>query len=134
MFEISRRTADRYFSKVVKFRDNNICVRCHHKHGLASKGLHVSHFFSRAREGTRFNLKNVDSLCYACHQLWGHGEGRPEYIKFKKTQLGEHVFQCLAEKAKKSPFKEGGKQAYIKANDRAIIKMCRLILAGEVKL
>jgi len=57
--------------------------------------LHCSHFFSRRKESTRFYPPNADALCFPCHQLWGHGDGKEEYKKFKINQLGENGFDLL---------------------------------------
>ena len=94
-YPIGRRLADRLFSKIIRQRDHYTCVRCHTVHASNSKGLHVSHYFSRAREETRFDFRNADSLCLACHFMWAHGDGRREYIKFKVKQLGKEQMNKL---------------------------------------
>lgn len=124
-FEIKRRLADRLFSKIIRRRDNFTCQRCKHPHSPTSKGLHASHYFARKREATRFYYDNLDALCLACHKLWGFGEGRAEYQKFKKAQLGEIRYEELARLAK-IPSKE------VPFNDRQKIKDFRIILLNAL--
>jgi len=35
-----------------------------------TSGLHASHFKGRAKEATRYEPKNVTSLCFGCHQYF----------------------------------------------------------------
>lgn len=99
VFNIKRRLADRLWSNIIRLRDGYICVRCHHQHGLKSKGIHNSHYFSRSREATRFMWDNCDTLCLACHLLWSK-EKRAEYTAFKKKQLGFMRYEWLSFSAK----------------------------------
>lgn len=99
VFAIKRRLADRLFSAIVRLRDHYTCVRCGHRHSNTSRGLHVSHYFTRSREATRFYWDNVDSLCLACHLLWSK-ERRADYTAFKKRQLGLFRYEYLAWLAK----------------------------------
>jgi len=54
-----------------------------------------SHYWSRGKEGTRFEPDNCDTLCYGCHNLWGHGDERDKYKEFKIKQLGQRRFDTL---------------------------------------
>ncbi len=92
MRKIKIRPTDTKFSNYIRERDDWTCARCHKKYDKNStsdrQGLHCSHFYGRGHESTRFEPDNCDSLCYGCHQLWGHGDERDKYIEFKKRQLG----------------------------------------------
>ena len=96
--------ADKAFSYCVKFRDKWTCQRCGKKHEVGSKGLHCSHYWGRGKSATRRDLQNCISLCYPCHQLWGHGDGRDEYKLFMINQLGQRAFDLL-EYCSHQPFK-----------------------------
>lgn len=93
--KIKIRLADKLFSNYVRTRDNWTCQRCRRKFEPGSQGLHCSHFWGRGRENTRFDPDNADALCFGCHQLWGHGDGREEYIRFKTQQLTEEGYKKL---------------------------------------
>lgn len=73
-------------------------MRCNSPVQLNAEGLPISHqashYFSRGREGTRFDPENVDTLCMGCHKLWG-GDEREFYTAFKIKQLGAHKFKLL---------------------------------------
>lgn len=76
-----------------------MCVRCYSLVIINLKtnlpvSHQASHFYSRGKESTRFNPENVDTLCFACHRLWG-GDKRDEYRQFKLKQLGEKRFNDL---------------------------------------
>lgn len=68
--KIKRDKADIVFSQYIRLRDME-CRRCHSPVQLNSQGLPISHqashFMGRAKENTRFNELNVDTLCAACH-------------------------------------------------------------------
>ena len=96
---IKIRLSDKLFSNYIRKRDNYECQRCHKKYQPPTQALHCSHFWGRARENTRFDPDNADSLCYGCHTIWGHGDGREDYISFKKKQLTESGFKKLQVRA-----------------------------------
>lgn len=86
---------DRAFSLFIRKRDNWTCVRCGRFHGEGAGTIGNSHFWSRRHENTRFDPENCDSLCNApCHFKWG-GDDRPEYVAWKKKQLGEQRYKML---------------------------------------
>jgi hypothetical protein len=85
--------ADSIFSKYVRELADNRCVRCG-----GTTGLQASHYFGRAKEGTRFDPDNVDCLCYGCHQYWGSTD-REAYRAYKLKQLGENGFKLLQARA-----------------------------------
>lgn len=66
------------------------CARCRKTYEPDNcRGLHVSHFWGRGRENVRFDIDNVCLLCYGCHQIWGHGDGRQQYIDYMFNRLGQ---------------------------------------------
>jgi hypothetical protein len=89
--------ADVAFSQYVRLRDGQ-CSRCGSKVELNITGLPVSHqnshYFGRAREATRFEPTNCDTLCHGCHQYWGSTD-RESYRTFKIKQLGQAGFELL---------------------------------------
>lgn len=94
---IKIKPADRIFSQYIRLRDME-CKRCHSQVRLNDKGLptshQASHYWSRGNWTTRFSPENVDTLCMACHRLWG-GDYRREYEVFKRKQLGEKGYILL---------------------------------------
>lgn len=98
--QITRDKADDKFSLYIRRRDgrcvNPECQRpgLPNAEGYPILGLDCSHLWSRKAESTRFDPKNCDSLCRGCHRYWG-SEGRPEYVEFKKKQLGEREYNLL---------------------------------------
>jgi len=91
---IKRSRRDRAFTKELKTLQLNTCQRCLTHYPANSKGLHVSHFYSRRRACTRYFLDNTDLLCFGCHMLW-QKELRADYIRFKKRQLGKERYDRL---------------------------------------
>jgi len=89
------RRPDILFSRYIRNRDRWTCRRCGTRYELPTNGLHCSHYWGRAREATRFEPDNADALCFGCHRIWGHGDGRDEYKAFKIKQLGEKRFKTL---------------------------------------
>lgn len=134
VFEIRRRLADRLFSQVIRMRDNYTCVRCKTKHEPKSRGLHTSHFYNRKRESTRFDFRNADSLCLACHLKWSHGDQRKAYNKFKMKQLGKLQYLDLYKTAITRPYAEGTYRRYVLETDAKIIKWARPIIIGHAPL
>lgn len=89
--------ADKIFSQYIRLRDKR-CMRCGSRVEINEKGLPVSHqnshYFSRGRENTRFEPLNCDTLCMACHMIWG-GDDKEGYRDFKIKQLGLEGFKSL---------------------------------------
>ena len=89
--------ADAMMSKYVRLRDKK-CVRCQSPVTINEAGMPVSqtnsHYFGRAREGTRFEPDNCDTLCLVSHQQWGSAD-KEGYRNFKIKQLGEERFTTL---------------------------------------
>jgi hypothetical protein len=94
-----RDKADDAFSIYIRTRDGWRCVRCKKSFSENKGGLDCSHYWSRGKEGTRFDPENCDALCKYCHDLWGHGDGRDLYREFKIKQLGEAGFKALMVRA-----------------------------------
>lgn len=115
VYEIKRRLADRLYTTIIKLQRGNICEKCKTQHPPNSKGLHISHYFSRVREPVRFDPENTDLLCMACHLFFSHH--RAEYTKFKRKQLGIDAYNNLFVRAK-LPFNK----ATIKAQDKLRVK------------
>lgn len=89
--------ADVEFSQFIRLRDGR-CVRCGSIVELNDAGLPISHqnshYFGRGKESTRYDTRNCDCLCGACHQYWGSVD-HEEYREFKIDQLGEKEFKLL---------------------------------------
>ena len=102
------RKADRLFRQYILKRDDYTCQRCRRQYRQDEdlQGLHVSHYWSRVRENTRFDPDNCVLLCYGCHRIWGHGDGWPEYTDFMKRKLGERGFYLLAARAQECKKKD----------------------------
>lgn len=62
--------ADKNFSLWIRTRDDWTCQRCHHQYTPPTRALHCSHFMGRAKESTRFEPLNADSLCDGCHRYF----------------------------------------------------------------
>lgn len=96
---IKRRTSDSLYSKYLRKLRKYTCERCGHvyQEGDGLWGLHVSHFYGRARESVRFDEENTDLLCRGCH---GFFTSYPlEYVEWKKKQLGDKRFKLLTIRA-----------------------------------
>ena len=110
--------ADFVFSQYVRLRDKK-CLRCNSPVKLNAKGLPVSHqashYFGRGQESTRFDPKNVDTLCFSCHTLWGSRD-REDYRFFKIKQLGTMGFDLLLFRSKQL-IKKDRKLSLIKAKE-----------------
>lgn len=89
--------ADKLFSQFIRLRDKE-CVRCHSRVQLNDNELPISHqnshYWGRANWSVRFDEKNCDTLCFACHHSWG-GDYRRDYEAFKRKQLGVKGYRDL---------------------------------------
>ena len=99
--KIKRYPADDVFSQLIRLRDKR-CVRCESLVRFNDLGLPVSHeashYFGRGKWGTRFDPLNVDTLCFACHKIYG-SDDKQAYEKFKIDQLGQNEFNKLTLRA-----------------------------------
>lgn len=110
---IKRDRADTLFSLYIRKRDKWKCQRCGKQHPENSGTLQCSHFWGRAKESTRYDPSNCDSLCaYPCHDNWEHEKGQTvgevdgrqvilprEYRAWKINQLGPDRFAALEVRA-----------------------------------
>ena len=108
---------DSLFSQFIRLRDKK-CVRCFSRVEFNDNGMPVthqcSHYWGRGAWGTRHDPFNCDTLCFACHRLWG-GDERREYEKFKRKQLGEKEYLKLQLRAH-TPAKKDRKLALLYVN------------------
>jgi hypothetical protein len=93
MFKIRRSLADKYFSDYIRERDDWSCRRCKKEFEKPNRGLHCSHFFSRAKKSVRFDPENAIALCFSCHNYFG---GNPaDHVSFFKNILGNDRYRLL---------------------------------------
>jgi len=84
--------ADIAFSQWIRLRDKE-CKRCHSPVKFNDRGLPVSHqashFKGRAKEGTRFEPLNVDTLCGGCHRYF---TAQPdEHVEWQIQTKGQEI-------------------------------------------
>lgn len=89
---------DKVVSHIVRIRDGWRCQRCHKLYTPPTQALHCSHYFSRRYMGTRFDLDNMDAMCYGCHRMI-EGDKQGWYKDFKLKQLGKDKFLYLETRA-----------------------------------
>lgn len=85
--------ADRAFSLYIRTRDKWTCQRCHTRYTPPTMALHCSHFQGRAKEATRYEPRNCDSLCYGCHQYFTSHPA--EHWKWQVERKGQDVVDEL---------------------------------------
>lgn len=99
------RRSDKLFSQYIRLRDMK-CRRCGSTVRLNEDGIpnshNCSHYYGRTRENVRNDPENADTLCFPCHHIWGHGDGKEEYKEFKIKQLGQNNFDLLTIRANMS--------------------------------
>jgi 5-methylcytosine-specific restriction endonuclease McrA len=64
---------------------------------LVVSGLEASHYFGRRKASTRYDEKNIDSLCTACHKKFT--EYPHEYTEWKRKKLGGKAYGLLVRRA-----------------------------------
>lgn len=85
--------ADRLFSLYIRTRDKWTCQRCSNRFQPPTSGLHCSHFVGRAKENTRFEPLNCDSLCHGCHQFFS---SHPiEHYEWQVARKGQQTVDNL---------------------------------------
>ncbi len=89
----STSTADKYFSKFIRQRDEH-CLKC-----KTTEGLTNSHYWRRGHSATRFDPDNCIALCGRCHSLWENLKNR-EYMDFMIERLGQKKYTELERKAR----------------------------------
>lgn len=65
--------ADKYFSKFILMSSGGQCFTC----GMRGKSLDCSHYITRSKLATRWNIKNAQAMCRDCHHV--HHLGDPLY-------------------------------------------------------
>lgn len=78
---------DALVRRIVRARDIR-CVTCG-----SAEALEVSHYLGRARHGIRWDLKNCNLQCHACHREYHAGS--PAYMRYMASAYGEGVFDEL---------------------------------------
>ena len=78
---------DILFSKLVRLRANGICEYC------GKPGSQTSHFHSRRKKSTRWDLDNASWACFTCHIYLG--EHPNKHYEFFKKRLGTERFEEL---------------------------------------
>ena len=86
---IKIRPSDKWYSKYIREKADNICARCHKE----AESIQNSHFWGRGNESTRFNDDNCDALCFKCHQDLGANPG--DFRDWKLKQLGTRRYTIL---------------------------------------
>lgn len=89
---------DSLVANIVKKRDKYTCQRCHKVYEKGSRALHCSHYFSRRYMGTRWDMENLEAICYGCHRIL-ESDKQGWYTDFKTKQLGTDGIDMLRVKA-----------------------------------
>ena len=92
---IKRDKYDALVSDITRQRAKWSCERCSKQYTdpTTRGGLHCSHFKGRGNASTRYDLDNLDSLCFGCHNFLGADP--PAYTEWKRNKLGEERFKSL---------------------------------------
>ena len=86
---------DKAVSDYLKAKSKGICVRC----GKHRKNMGVSHYWSRKHRSTRWEIDNLDWMCWLpCHYTAEH-EKQGWYRDYMIGKLGERGYQTLMVKA-----------------------------------
>ena len=88
----STATADKKAKELVFKRDNYTCVLCKRKYPDVI--IDPSHYWGRYVSSTRFDLRNLDTVCRGCHFRIEHAK-QGEYRVFKIRQLGLEEYDKL---------------------------------------
>ena len=96
---LKRDKYDKVVSDLIRAKNRWRCENCKkfYPPGISRIGLHCSHFITRANQATRYDMDNVDSLCFYCHNIRLAGDP-PAYVRFKKKKLGEERYKALLER------------------------------------
>lgn len=93
MFQIKTSKADRLFSRYIRANGKWTCARCHWDLADDKRQLHCSHYHSRSKKSTRFDIDNAAPLCIACHMYMG--KNPKDHEEFFRKRLGEERFNLL---------------------------------------
>lgn len=97
---IQRNPNDILFSNFVREKADWTCEYCHKVCKIGEEWvaqLEASHYISRGKWSTRYDIENVYALCGSCHKRMG-GYKRSEdgeYDKWVKERLGEKAYRKL---------------------------------------
>lgn len=99
MGAVKIRAADRHFSLCIREAADWTCQRCGSKTPEDKRmGLHTSHYHGRGKWATRFDVLNVEALCYGCHSYL---EQHPhEHEQRERQRLGDQVYEIVLERAR----------------------------------
>lgn len=90
--------ADRAVGLYVKELNNWVCAKCKTRYDRdapnVGKSLQCSHFWGRRNETTRFDLRNLDPLCFGCH-IRVEGEKQGWYRMYMMNKLGSDEYNDL---------------------------------------
>jgi hypothetical protein len=81
---------DKYFSDLVKKRDNHTCQKCRSN----TKQLNCCHFYSRKYFSVRWEMENAITLCVGCHFYFHHNPA--EFAGWYKDKVGEPILTWLS--------------------------------------
>ena len=111
-YAIKRTPADKWFSYIVRFRDNFTCQICGTKDYARANNMpaalepgpskiECAHLFSRAGiySATRHDRENAVSLCHRCHDLMTHDESN--WRRWCQNRLGTR-YDTLALKSRQT--------------------------------
>ena len=74
-------------------RSRGICERCGPARYYEFSQLQCAHIYSRTYRNTRWDLKNLLSLCASCH-FWGH-KNPIEFADWVRDHIGQENWQEL---------------------------------------
>lgn len=94
--------ADRAVGLYLKELHDWVCVKCNTQYDrdapYVNKSLQCSHFWGRGNEMTRYDLENLDPLCFGCHmRVESNKQGW--YRDYMIKKLGEQGYKDLRLKA-----------------------------------
>jgi hypothetical protein len=81
--------ADKYFSKFIVISSRGQCFTC----GMRGKYLDCSHYVTRSKLATRWNIKNAHAMCRDCHHA--HHLGDPLYDLAMVALYGQNGVDAL---------------------------------------
>lgn len=101
----STKKADLEFSRFIRNRDKWTCYFCRKPYPPNSQGMQNSHFWGRGNSATRYDPKNCDAACAACH-FRNEGNKQGLYREKKLEQLGQEGYAALERKARSTMKRE----------------------------
>jgi hypothetical protein len=108
-----RDKCDVLFSRYIRLKSGWKCEFCHRDFSTEKQKLQNSHFYSRAKESTRYDPENCSSFCVSCHYKIGHSsESGGAYKEFMIKKLGKQNFDLLTLRAY-TPKKKDRKMTFL---------------------